>query len=253
MASTSSSSSSWKPTAARAVVEAPCGVRASHLLAARPRRASRRCAARCARRASRGPSSSAASSVGWRVCVGPQLRRRRGRRRLVAGVEQLERADHALAVGRRDAGARRAARRAAPVDAAVLEAARQRARIAGSTGGRRSRSASAARRYRPVPPTTIGRRPRASSGVDLRVRAAGVGAGGERLGRSGTKPSSRCSSRCRSAARGRAGEDRQARRRPAARRRRPPPGSSPPSRSRSRQRDRHRGLSDPGRPEYGDD
>ena len=37
-------------------------------------------------------------------------------------------------------------------------------RIAGSTGGRRSRSASAARRYRPVPPTTIGRRPLRRSG-----------------------------------------------------------------------------------------
>ena len=49
------------------------------------------------------------------------------------------------------------------------------ARIAGSTGGRRSSSASAARRYRPVPPTTIGRRPAASSAVDL-----GVGARGER-------------------------------------------------------------------------
>ena len=35
-------------------------------------------------------------------------------------------------------------------------------RISGETGGRRSRSASAARRYRPVPPTTIGRRPSAS-------------------------------------------------------------------------------------------
>ena len=42
------------------------GVRATHLLAARPRRSSARRARRCARTAPRAASSSAASSVGWR-------------------------------------------------------------------------------------------------------------------------------------------------------------------------------------------
>ena len=57
--------------------------------------------------------------------------------------------------------------------------ASQRARTRRVGGGRRSRSASAARRYSPVPPTTIGRRARGEQRVDLGVRAAGELAGAE--------------------------------------------------------------------------
>ena len=101
--------------------------------------------------------TSAASSVGWRVCsvhswllvaCGSSTRR-----------EQLVRPDDALRVRRRGcsgpAGARRAAR---PRSRAAIRLAER-----GVHGRPRSRSASAARRYRPVPPTTIGRRCWASS------------------------------------------------------------------------------------------
>ena len=86
----------------------------------------------------------------------------------LAGVEQLERADDPLAVARVDLRGRprralaRAAR-AAPADRGA-RARRSSARAAPSGGGGlRLSSVSAARRYRPVPPTTIGRAPAASS------------------------------------------------------------------------------------------
>ena len=102
-----------------------------------------------------------------------------------------------------------------------------------------------------MPPTTIGRRPCASS-ASISACARSRERAGARTSRSiGTKPSSRCSSRACSR-RGRAGEDRRGPRRPAARPRRPPPGPRRAARSRVGQRDRHGGLADARRPEDGD-
>src|SRR3954452_20625587 len=71
------------------------------------------------------------------------------------------------------------------------------ARISGGTGGRRSRSASAALRYSPVPPTTIGRRPSARSwSISACASAANRPALNSPAG--STKPTSRCSRRSRS-------------------------------------------------------
>ena len=89
-------------------------------------------------------SSSSARTIRWRV-VRVDLRRRPGRARGEHGVQR---------------------RRAAPLRARPSSA---RGRPSGG-GGRRSRSASAARRYSPVPPTTIGAAPCGEQRVDLGVR-----------------------------------------------------------------------------------
>ena len=142
----------------------------------RRRRPSRRRGGRCASRSASRSITSPASSVGWRVSRRPQLRVAAGGAAAARpGVEQLERADEPLAVGRRDALGDVAARGgvSSACSASGPRAAScglpPRAGPAAAAGAGRARPARRAGRG-PVPPTTIGRRPAASARVDLRVR-----------------------------------------------------------------------------------
>ncbi len=151
-------------------------VRAPHLLAHAPPRASPRRARRSARTARRAPSSARRAASGGAARRSTAATRSPRRRLELAGVEQLERAHDALAVVRVDPAAAHGARRASTACSAGAPRAQLGRPVLAHAlggGGRRSSSVSAARRYRPVPPTTIGRRP-ARAAVDLGVRELGV-------------------------------------------------------------------------------
>ena len=105
----------------------------------------------------------ATSSVGWRVsAVHSWVRRRRA----LALVEQLERADDALGVGARDRGrGRRVARGELGVQrgrALAGEPARVALAAAGVGGRPQVELGERRAQVQPVPPTTIGRRPAAT-------------------------------------------------------------------------------------------
>ena len=127
--------------------------------------------------------TSPTSSVGCRTASRPQLAIRRPAAR--ARRRRAARARARSAAGR---WARSLPPPTAPAAASIAcsacgprrsSSAIQRSRTPSGGGGRRLSSVSAARRYRPVPPTTIGRRPVASSAVDLGVGELGVLAGAE--------------------------------------------------------------------------
>ncbi len=169
----------------------------------RRRRPSRRPARRCARTAHRAPSSRRAagsggacarSTAGWAAArrAAPARRDRRARAGARAGGRRWARRP------RPPTARGGAARRAAPRAPSACSASVQRARISSGADGRRSSSASAARRYRPVPPTTIGVRPAASS-PSISAWARRACSATEKRASTGTKETRRCSRRACSA------------------------------------------------------
>ena len=182
MASTSPSSSSWKPSARRAVAEAPAACGVFDLLADAGLEHRVDAGVDALGERARGPSSSAASSVGWRVCVVHSCEGAcAGGGGCVAGLEQLVGAQDALAVGGLDPGC--------DGGGSSAWSACERPRVA--------RPASADRGVDGRPQVELGqRRPQVQAGaadddrppalaeqrVDRRVGVRGVGAGGEGLG-----------------------------------------------------------------------
>ena len=137
----------------------------AHLLDAHRRRASRPPGHRCAHTAPARSMTRPTSSVGWRHGVRPQL----GAPRPGGSSSPASSSSSARTIRWRSPGAISAAAhgaRAARMRVQRLRVRAARARPSSARalpragGGRRLSSVSAARRYRPVPPTTIGRRPR---------------------------------------------------------------------------------------------
>ena len=182
IASTSPSSSSSKPSALRAVGGGAGARRAS----APPRGAGREHgvdrARRSGRRARRGPSSAPPAASDGAVCA-VHSSGARARAAAARGRRRAARAPGGCAGGRwaRSRCATCSGSAACSCGAAGAASLGPALRGPRGDGGRRSSSASAARRYRPVPPTTIGRRSLGQQRVDLGVGALGVGAGREGL------------------------------------------------------------------------
>ena len=202
----------------------------------RPRRpASRRPARRSARRAPRAPSPArpAASGGAWRRSTARTRRwAARARRCRAAPARGRSAGGRSGSISAAAHGARRARIACRACGPRRSSSAIQRSRTPSAGGGRRLSSVSAARRYRPVPPTTIGRRPGGEQLVDLGVGELGVLAGAEG-GVDGQERDQPVLEPARSAALGGAGERSRARRRPGARRPTRPPDPRPASRSRS--------------------
>ena len=163
----------------------------------------------------------------------------------------------------RSAGGRRVDLRGRPRCALAQDAVQRRGPAAlelgqpaladalGRAAGRRLSSVSAARRYRPVPPTTIGRRAGVQQRVDLGVGQLGVLAGAEASRRrAGTRSVGARAAPAPPASRRRSGS--RAPGRPGARRPTPRPAARPARAQPLRELDRDVGLADAGRPEQGD-
>ena len=158
------------------------------------------------------------------------------RRLELARLEQLQRAHDPLAVagfdlGRRPRRSLREDRRAAP-RARARSSSRASARARPPAGGgRRLSSVSAARRYSPVPPTTIGRRP-ARSSPSISAWASSAYRPALNVASTGRNDDQPVLELCPLGAARRPRSASAARRRPAARRPRPRPDRSPRSRRR---------------------
>ena len=156
MPSTSPASSSSKPERVAGRARDPGGLGRAAPRPRRPRPPWRPRARRWRRRGPRAPWSGPPAASGGACRPSIAASRRPG----AAGsphLQQLERAHQALAVARVDLG--RQLRRPAgqvSVQRRRSRCASSRARSSGGGGGARSSWASAARRYSPVPPTTIG-------------------------------------------------------------------------------------------------
>ena len=195
--STSPSSSSWKPSARRAVSEAPAACARAHLLARPPRRASR-----STRSSMRSYSASRSivrptSRVGWRssgstAATAPRAARARPGR---AAPAPARCAGRRWGRSPRPPTAPRSPSRACSAGAPRAARARRssaRAPPPAAAGAGRARPARRAGTGR-CPPTTIGRRPAASS-PSISAWASSAYWPALKVASSGTNDTSRCSS-----------------------------------------------------------